>query len=94
MEERLSSDKSIQNIVMENRNKLTVSGVEEVDSFDENYISLYTILGDLMIEGQDLHINQLSVQTGEVIVEGEISSVKYSETNTSKQGSFISRLFK
>ena len=84
------------NIIMENRRKLSVSGVEDVESFDEDSIILYTHAGLMTIKGCDLHINKLSVETGEVAIEGEISSVTYSDDEMSKGhgAGFLSKLFR
>lgn len=72
------------NLIMENRRKLSVSGVEDVDSFDEESIILYTEAGLLTVKGSELHINKLSVESGEVAIEGEIDSVVYSDADSSK----------
>ena len=84
-----------QNVIMENRRKLSVSGVEDVDSFDEEAIVLFTQAGTLSIKGDDLHINKLSVETGEVSVEGDISSLVYSDDEHGSRGAgLLSKLFK
>ncbi len=81
-------------LVMENREKLTLSGVEEVDSFDENVIILRTNMGVLTVKGSQLHISLLSVETKDVNLEGHIDSLVYtSESSVSKKG-FFSGLFK
>ena len=84
------------NLIMENRKKLSISGVEDVDSFDEDTIILYTEIGMLTIKGAQLHINKLSVETGEVVVEGEIDSVTYSDADSAKSRGigFIGKLFR
>lgn len=94
MEER-NANKADCNIMMENREKLSVSGVVDVDSFDEETVILATELGALMIKGADLHINKLNVDTGELIIEGEIDSCVFNDSYSSKsKGSFLSRMFK
>ena len=77
------------NLILEDRKKLVVSGVEDVDSFDEQTVVAYTAVGELMIKGAGLHINKLSLETGELTLDGEISSLTYSEN-----GSFFSKLFR
>ena len=69
----------IQNIVLENRNKLSVSGVKDVLSFDDQVVIMETELGLLTVKGENLKINKLSIDTSEVIVEGEICNLGYSE---------------
>ncbi len=83
----------LHNLIMENRARLSVSGVEDVESFNEEEIILHTQMDTLVITGQDLKINKLSVDTGEVAIEGAIDCLKYVATRYDK-GSFISRLFK
>ena len=81
------------NIIMEDRRVLSVSGVSDVDSFDEQTVTVYTDLGLLTIRGSSLHINRLSVETGELSVEGEIDSLAYSDTQP-KNASFFSKVFR
>ena len=69
----------IQNLVLENRNKLSISGVVDVLSFDDQIVIVETELGLLTVKGENLRINKLSIDTSEVIVEGEISNLNYSE---------------
>lgn len=85
----------IQNTILENRNKLSVSGVKDVLSFDDQVVIMETELGLLTVKGENLKINKLSIDTSEVVVEGEISSLTYSEQNKMKQdGSLFSKIFK
>lgn len=86
---------TIQNLILENREKLTVTGVIDVLSFDDQIVILETELGLLTVKGENIKINKLSIDTSEVIVEGEISSIGYSEKNTNdKDSSFIRKIFK
>ena len=81
------------NIIMEDRRLLTVSGVSDVDSFDEQTVVVYTDLGLLTIRGNSLHINRLSVEVGELSVEGEINSLSYFDSQP-KNASFFSKVFR
>ncbi len=81
------------NLIMEDRKLLTVSGVSDIDSFDEQTVILFTDLGELTIKGYNLHINKLNVDTGELMVEGEIHLLSYTEEQP-QRGGIISRLFK
>ena len=63
---------NVHNVILEGRKNLTISGVTDVDSFDERCISLYTQLGELVIKGRELHINSMSVETGDMTIEGDI----------------------
>lgn len=86
----------IQNLVLENRNKLSISGVLDVLSFDDQVVMIETELGLLTVKGTDLRINKLSIDTSEVIVEGDISYLAYSESNQGKAqgGGLLSKIFK
>lgn len=85
----------IQNIIIENRGKASISGVLDVLSFDDLVVIIETELGLLTIKGDNLHINKLSIDTSEVIIEGEINSLTYSEkSQENKSGSLFGKLFK
>lgn len=86
---------AIQNIILENREKLSISGVLDVLSFDDQIIILETELGLLNVKGENLKINKLSIDTSDVIVEGEVNSLNYSnKENDSKSNSFFGKIFK
>ena len=85
----------IQNLVLENREKLNVSGVLDVLSFDDQIVMVETELGLLTVKGENLRINKLSIDTSEVIVEGDISYLAYSDKEMDKnKGNLISKIFK
>lgn len=86
--------KANHNIIMENRGKLTLSGVTDVDSFDERCISLYTQLGELVIRGRDLHINAMSVETGDMTIDGDIWALNYGDRDKRGSSSFLGKLFR
>lgn len=92
MAEEKKPVKTPHSLILENRRTLTATGVSNVDSFDEQTIVAYTDLGQLVIKGSKLKINKLNVETGELTLYGEISSMSYSETQLS--GGFFARLFK
>ena len=73
-------------LILEDRERLTVSGVEEVESFDENTIVMVTAQGVLIVRGENLHIEKLSLK-----VEGMVESLTYEE-DRGRRGSFLSRL--
>lgn len=95
-ERRNLTQTAIQNLILENREKLSISGVLDVLSFDDQVVMVETELGLLTIKGENLKINKLSIDTSEVIVEGDISSLNYSEKdlNKDKGGSLISKIFR
>ena len=84
----------IQNLVLENREKLNVSGVNDVLSFDDQVVIMETELGLLTIKGENLKINKLSIDTSEVIVEGRINNLIYSDHQTKNEGGIFGKIFK
>ena len=77
---------------LENRAKLSITGVQEVESFDENAVILHTSQGMLIIRGENLHLQTLSIDGGQVAVNGSVSSLTYEELQ--KGGGFFHRLFR
>ena len=100
MEERIKAKNSksepVHNLILENRKKLSVSGIEEVESFNEEEIILRTSEdGILVIKGEDLHINKLSVDTGDVSIAGEVSAMDYIDRSVKAKGpGLLSRLLR
>ena len=79
----------VQNLVLENRGKLSVSGVNDVLSFDDQVVMVDTELGLLTVKGENIRINKLSLDTAEVIIEGDISSLAYSQNKQEKSAGTI-----
>ena len=95
MAEEKKSIKIPHNIIMEDRKNLTISGVSDIDSFDEQTVVLFTDMGDLTIKGNDLHINKLNVDTGELTMEGNIVILSYSDAQKQHSGGGVfSKLFR
>lgn len=84
----------MQNIVLENREKLSISAVNDVLSFDDEVVIIETELGLLTVKGRNLKINKLSIDTSEVIVEGEINSLSFSENHAKNESNIFSKIFK
>ncbi len=92
---KINNSNILQNLVLENREKLSISGVLDVLNFDDQIVIIQTQLGLLTVKGDNLKINKLSIDSEEVIIEGNIFNLSYSEkSNTSKETSFLSKLFK
>ena len=91
----LNNTNIIQNIILENREKLSISGVLDVLSFDDQIVILETELGLLTVKGDNLRINKLSLDTAEVAIDGEVCNLGYSEKDLSqKSGSFLGKIFR
>lgn len=82
------------NVIMEDRKKLTVSGVSDVDSFDDSTVVIYTDMGELTVKGDNLHISGLSIETGDMTLTGNVYGMMYTDDNRRKGGGFLSRLLK
>lgn len=80
-------------VVLEGRSSLMVSGVEEVESFDENTIVMVTVKGTLVVRGDSLHIEKLSLDGGDLKVEGSVDSITYEDDGREK-GGFLARLLR
>lgn len=93
MEEKLGLSHKLE---LYNREKGTVTGVLDVISFDENTIVLDTDMGLLTIKGKDLHVSRLSLEKGELDLEGHADSLAYSSNEGYRKSnqSLLARLFK
>lgn len=79
-------------LTIESREKLTATGILRVDSFSEELITAQTELGQLNLKGQNLHIDSLNADTGDMLVQGKVVALSYTESDTAR--SLIGRLFK
>lgn len=80
-------------LILKDRSELTLSGVTDVDSFDEMTIVAYTDYGELTVKGSGLHIGSLNTETGELTVDGQVQSLVYLE-NVPRSTSFFSKVFR
>ncbi len=78
-------------LTLNQRSKLTMTGVKEVISFDENTIVLDTCMGTLVVQGEELQLKTLSVEGGQVVVEGSVGALHYEAQRSA--GGFLRRLF-
>lgn len=77
---------------LDGRESLTVSGVEDVERFDETGIVMTTAVGTLVVTGEDLHIGKLSLDGGELHVDGRIDALSYEDRGPGR-GGLLGRLF-
>ena len=85
--------KSPHTIILEDRRTLSITGVTDIDSFDEETVIVYTDEGELSVHGSGLHINRIDVDTGELSLEGEITGMTYSD-NQPYRGGIFGRMFR
>ena len=93
-EENRPRAEAAHHIILEEREQLSVSGVEEVESFDENTIVMLTNRGTLIVRGEELHIEKLSLDGGDLKVEGTIDSLTYEDRGRDREGGLFARLFR
>lgn len=95
-EDKKSLKPKVQNLILENRERLNVSGVIDVESFNDETVIIDTELGVLVVRGVDLHISKLNLDSSELSVEGDIVSCEYSDRDGTrgKGGGFFARMFK
>lgn len=93
-EENRPRAEAAHHIILEEREQLSVSGVEEVESFDENTIVMLTNRGTLIVRGEELHIEKLSLDGGDLKVEGTIDSLTYEDSGQDRAGGLFARLFR
>ena len=91
MDERRNDEHKL---TMVGRNKMTVTGVEDVDSFDDDKIVAYTTEGVMTVKGADFRINRLSVDLGGRRIIKKIDSIEYADGHKSDKGGFLSKIFR
>ena len=86
---------TVHNVILEGRKKISVSGVQDMECFDESKVVVDTNMGVLEINGINFHMNKLSLETEEIIIEGDIDSVIYEDANAPEKAkkNLLSRLF-
>ena len=96
MEDKKINKLTNQNIIIENREKACITGVIDIHSFDDELVLVQTELGVLTIKGDDLKMNKLSLDNNELIVEGKIIAIAYSDINNNSKSNkgFMNKLFK
>ncbi len=90
----MSDERTIQNIILEGRRKISISGVIDVESFDDMSVNLLTELGVLQIKGNEIKIEKLSLDTGEISATGDFYLIEYTADEKEKNGGFFSRMFR
>jgi len=94
LEEAKSMEIKNHKIVIDCRKKVSISSVEDIDSFNENEVIFMTSAGAVTVCGEDLHITKLNLEEGVLIIEGMIQSLDYRDHELDRQGKgFFSRVF-
>ena len=82
------------NVIMENREKVVITGIIDIHSFDDELVLTETEMGILTIKGKDLKMNKLNLDNTELIVEGQIGLLKYNDLDSVKKGGMFNKIFK
>jgi len=83
------------NVKINNRKEMEITGVKEVDSFDNEEFLLETVMGYLIIRGQNLQLKNLDVGSGAVSIKGKIYEFSYVDGDSQEKAKgFFSKLFK
>jgi len=89
------SNKSLNhNVVMENREKVIITGIIDIHSFDDELVLTETEMGILTIKGRDLKMNKLNLDNTELVVEGQIGMLQYNDVDSIKKGGMFNKIFK
>lgn len=92
MESNLTVERIPHRLALDDRERMTVGGVTEVESFDEQTVQLLTTCGALTVSGRGLHIEQLQLETGDLQLSGRVDSLQY--TDQQPRRSLLGRLFR
>ena len=88
------SSKPVNDLVLNSRERLSINGIKEIISFDESNVNIKTLLGELSIEGSNIHINILNIDKGELELQGKITGLNYNDRYDSDRSSLLSKIFK
>ncbi|AKL93634.1 sporulation protein [Clostridium aceticum] len=96
MEERKTNRIKGHSLILENREKLSVSGVEHVNTFNSELIVVETIAGVITIKGEELDVKKLNLEEGQVSITGTVHAMTYSSRDslTAKSSGFFNKIFK
>lgn len=83
-----------QNILIEDRNRASITGVEQVESFNDNTIILKTVKGGMIIKGEGLNVDKLNLDDGNVKISGVINGINYVDKASAQKGNLIGKIFK
>ena len=86
--------KPAHDVLIVSREKMNISGIKEILSFDDTAVNLRTVCGEMCIEGAGLHITVLNIEKGDVEMNGRISSVYYYDAPENDKRSLLSRIFR
>lgn len=77
-----------------NRESLYLSGIKKIDNFDETEFLLDSVMGNILIKGNNLEVNLLDTDKGDVRIKGKINSITYTDAKKQNKESILTKLFK
>lgn len=92
MSEQIKKPHKPHSLILDNKKNLSMTGINDVLGFDEQTINVTTDLGGLVIKGSGLHISKLNLESGDVVIDGDINSLQYINVGHSK--SIKSKIFR
>lgn len=93
MEEKQSA--GVHRVLLENRKKAVITGVQEIHSFNENEVLLLSEAGKILLKGEQLHVRKLNLEKGDAEVGGRVDSLSYLTRNAHKKDeSILKRMFR
>lgn len=85
----------VHRVLLENRKKAVITGVQEIHSFNENEVLLLSEAGKILLKGEQLHVRKLNLEKGDAEVEGRVDSLSYLTRNAHKKDeSILKRMFR
>jgi sporulation protein YabP len=93
MPQELKAPGAPHTVILEGRSRLRLTGVTDIDRFDDENVAVFTQDGELLIGGSELHIGRIDIDAGELTLDGTISSLEYTGDRPAG-GSLFARLFR
>ena len=94
MDSKTASIKAEHNLILNFREKLSITGVKEIINFDDKSINIKTICGELSVDGENIHINVLNVERGELEISGKFNGLNYFDVYESDKKTLLSKIFR
>ncbi len=77
-----------------NRDEIEITGVVEVNSYNEEELDITTDCGNLLVTGTDFNVKKLDVESGVMCVKGKLDSIYYTDNDSTQNKTFLKRFFK
>ena len=83
-------------VVVEDRGRIKINCVEDVESFNEEKVVVYTAMGVMIVSGYNFKVSRLNVDDGQLVIDGEIDKIEYMDSvkGSEPSGGFFGKLFR